>query len=299
MSSRKAQWIKIATYASVLTALTLVFIKAVAWVRTDSVGILASLLDSALDVVSSLMIAVAVIISQMPPDNEHRFGHGKAEPLAALAQSVFISGSAFYLIIYSIERVWHPQPIQHADSALLYMSFTLIMTIVLIAFQRFIIYKTNSTAIRADSLHYIGDVATNLVVLLGLWLSHIEWLDPFLGLLIAVVILASAFKIAKDSGNQLLDHELPASFRQEVHDIIMSTPEVKGFNDLRTYQSGPTRFVQFDIELDDHLTLREAHHITEEVTTNLKEHDPDIDVMIHQEPVSLKDHPTHHNWGKS
>lgn len=299
MSNSKAQWVKIATYASVLTAITLVFIKAVAWVRTDSVGILASLLDSALDVVSSIMIAVAVIISQMPPDDEHRFGHGKAEPLAALAQSIFIAGSAFYLIIYSIERIWHTQPIQHADSAMLYMTFTLIMTVMLISFQRFIIYKTNSTAIRADSLHYISDVATNLIVIVGLWLSHIQWLDPLLGFLIAVFILTSAFKIALDSGNQLLDHELPETFRKELQEIILNTPNVKGFNDLRTYQSGPNRFVQFDIELDDNLTLREAHHITEEVTTNLKEHDPDLDVMIHQEPVSLKDHPTHHNWGKS
>ncbi len=293
-----AKWIIIATYASVATALILVFIKSVAWVRMDSVAILASLLDSALDVMASLMIAVAVVISQAPPDNEHRFGHGKAEPLAALAQSIFIVGSAFYLIIYSFERLWSPQLLQHAESAILYMVFALVMTMVLISFQRFVIIKTNSTAIRADSLHYISDLFSMTLVIISLWLSHIQWLDPLLGLLIAIFILRSAFKIAIDSGNQLLDRELPDDIRQEIQEIILKTPNISGFNDLRTYQSGPNRFVQFDLELDDNLTVLEAHDITEQVTNNLKEYDPDLDIMIHQEPASLQDDPTHHNWGK-
>jgi len=294
----KSQWVRLATYASVTTALLLIFIKVVAWARTDSVSILASLLDSTLDIVASIMIAAAVIIAQRPPDKEHRFGHGKAEPLAALAQSIFIAGSAFYLIIYSLERIWQPEKIANADSAVLYMGFTLFMTLMLIGFQRFVIYKTESTAIRADSLHYISDVASNLVVIVALWFSHIEWVDPVLGLLIAMLILRSAFKIAQDSGNQLLDRELPDDLRQQVQEIILSTPKVKGFNDLRTYQSGPTRFVQFDLELEDTISLKEAHNITEAVTTNLKKFDPDLDVMIHQEPVSLKDDPTHHSWGQ-
>ncbi len=119
-----------------------------------------------------------------------------------------------------------------------------------------------------------------------------------LGLLIAIFILRSAFKIAIDSGNQLLDRELPDDIRQEIQEIILKTPNISGFNDLRTYQSGPNRFVQFDLELDDNLTVLEAHDITEQVTNNLKEYDPDLDIMIHQEPASLQDDPTHHNWGK-
>ncbi len=294
----KTQWVRLATYASVAVALTLVFIKMVAWARTDSVGILASLLDSALDVAASVMIAIAVMIAQRPPDNEHRFGHGKAEPLASLAQSVFIAGSAFYLIIYALERLWQTEPIQNADSAMLYMGFTLLLTFILIAFQRYVIYKTGSTAIRADSLHYVSDIGSTFVVLIGLWLSHIQWLDPFFALLIASFILKSAFDIAKDSANQLLDRELPEALRQQIQQIILDTPNVKGFNDLRTYQSGPNRFVQFDLELDDDLSLKQAHTISEAVTAKLKLFDADLDVMIHQEPVSLKDDPTHHSWGQ-
>lgn len=292
-----AQWVRLATYTSVATALALIIIKFFAWLQTDSVSILASLLDSALDGVASIMIAVAVIIAQIPPDHEHRFGHGKAEPLAALAQSVFISGSAIYLIIYSIERFFNIHPVEQADTAILYMGLTLIFTLVLIGFQRYVIAKTHSTAIRADSLHYISDVASNLVVIAALYFSYIEWLDPVLGLLIALFILKSAFQIAKDSGNQLLDRELPENFRLKIQHVILNTPDVKGVNDLRTYQSGPTRFIQFDLELDDDLTLKQAHYIAEEVTKNLKAIDADLDIMIHQEPVSFRNRPEHHNWG--
>jgi ferrous-iron efflux pump FieF len=293
-----ARWVRLASYASVATAITLIIIKLVAWIQTDSVSILASLLDSALDGVASIMIAVAVIVAQIPADKEHRFGHGKAEPLAALAQSIFISGSAFYLIVYSIDRLFNLEPIQQADDALLYMTLTLVLTLVLISFQHFVIAKTGSTAIRADSLHYISDVATNIAVIVALYFSYIEWLDPVLGLIIAVLILKSAFNIAKDSGNQLLDHELSEDVRLEIQKIILSTPEVKGFNDLRTYQSGPKRFIQFDLELEDELTLRHAHNIAEEVTKNLKAFDASFDVMIHQEPISMRDHPEHHRWGQ-
>lgn len=294
----KSQWIRLATYASVATALILIFIKTIAWLQTDSVSVLASLLDSALDVVASVMIAVAVIISQLPPDREHRFGHGKAEPLAALAQSIFITGSAFYLIIHSIDRMINLEAIQNADSAMAYMSFTLLMTLVLIAFQRYVINKTGSTAIRADSLHYISDVASNVVVLIVLYFSHIGWLDPVLGLVIALIIMKSAFNIAKDSGNQLLDRELPDETRAKIQQIILNTPMVEGVNDLRTYQSGSTCFIQFDLELDDDLTLQAAHHIAEEVTKNLHTLDANLDIMIHQEPVSFRNHPEHHTWGR-
>lgn len=294
-----AKLVRLATYASVATAFILILIKLFAWSQTNSVSILASLLDSALDVVASIMIATAVVVSQIPPDNEHRFGHGKAEPLAALAQSLFISGSAIYLIVYSVNRLWQLEAIENPEIAISFMSATLAITVLLVFFQRVVIHKTQSTAIRADSLHYITDIASNLLVLIALYLSAIQWLDPVLGLFIALFILKSAFSIAKDSSNQLLDRELPDDVRQDIQDIILNTPDVLGFNDLRTYQSGPNRFIQFDLELDDNLTLKQAHDITEQVTDNLKAYAADLDIMIHQEPASLKDHPEHHSWGQS
>ncbi|MBF6058932.1 MULTISPECIES: cation diffusion facilitator family transporter [Thiomicrorhabdus] len=290
--------VRAATYASVGIAVFLLILKLTAWLRTDSVSILASLLDSALDTAASVMIAVAVHIAQTPPDKEHRFGHGKAEPLAALAQSVFISGSAAYLIIYSIDRIIEPQVLSHTDVAIWYMITSLILTLCLIAFQQYVIKKTESTAIEADSMHYISDVMANLLIILSLLFSQWTLLDPVLALLIGLWILRSAIKIGNKAANQLLDHELPEEMRQAIQNTIMQTPRVRGFNDLRTYQSGPNRFVQLDLELDDDLSLMEAHAIAENVTEALRAKFDHIDVIIHQEPVSLKHDPQHHTWGK-
>jgi ferrous-iron efflux pump FieF len=295
----KAKLVRLATYASVCIATTLFILKLSAWFETGSVSILASLLDSFIDIIASVMIVIAVRIAQTPADTEHRFGHGKAEPLAALAQSVFIVGSASYLILYAVDRMVHPQLISEPEIGLIIMSISLFMTLGLIAFQHYVIKQTSSTAIKADSLHYISDVLANILVILGLWLSHIQWLDPLLAFGIALWILRSALLIAKDASNQLLDHELPDTMRLQIQVIILETPNVRGFNDLRTYQSGPNRFIQFDLELDDELTLAESHYITEQVTTALKASFENIDVMIHQEPVSLKYDKAHHTWGRN
>lgn len=295
----KAKLVRLATYASVCIASMLFFLKLIAWWQTSSVSILASLLDSFVDIIASVMIVIAVQIAQTPADTEHRFGHGKAEPLAALAQSVFIVGSAGYLVLYALERMYHPQAILEVETGLVIMSLSLFMTLGLIAFQHYVIKQTNSTAIQADSLHYVSDVLANILVILGLWLSHIQWIDPLLALAIALWILRSAILIAKNASNQLLDHELPEEMRLQIQAIILETPDVRGFNDLRTYQSGPNRFIQFDLELDDELTLAESHYISEQVTMALKASFENIDVMIHQEPISLKNDKAHHTWGRS
>lgn len=294
----KPQLVRIATYTSVVIATLLLLLKVYAWWYTDSISILASLLDSAIDIAASIMIVIAVQIAQTPADKEHRFGHGNAEPLAALAQSVFISGSAIYLIIYSIERFIHPQAIQSADLGLIIMIISLMVTLGLLSFQRYVIRKTQSTAIKADSLHYLSDVLANILVIITLWFSAIQWLDPLLGFAIAAWIFYSALRIAIEAGNQLLDHELPQTMREEIKQITLDTTGVLGMNDLRSYQSGPNKFVQFDLELDDNLTLFESHRITENVTKKLKQRFTDLDVMIHQEPASLKHDKSHHNWGK-
>ncbi|MBO1924900.1 cation diffusion facilitator family transporter [Thiomicrorhabdus sp. 6S3-12] len=293
-----AQLVRLATLASVSVAITLLIVKFYAWVQTDSVSILASLLDSAFDIIASLMIMLAVYIAQIPADKEHRFGHGKAEPLAALAQSVFIAGSALYLILYSIERIWTNAEVEKVSIGLSVMLLSLFLTVTLVAFQKYVIRKTHSTAIAADALHYLSDILATLLVIVSLIFSHMNWVDPILAIVIAIWILHSAYQIAKDAINQLLDRELPEEMRQKISDIILQTPEVLGLNDLRTYQSGPNRFVQFDLELDDHLTLQDAHHIAEEVTDRLHKSFENLDVVVHQEPVSLKNDHDHHTWGK-
>jgi ferrous-iron efflux pump FieF len=294
------QLTRIATYASVSVASFLILLKFMGWWFTGSVSILASLLDSALDVVASLMILLAVRFAQIPADAEHRFGHGKAEPLAALAQSVFIIGSAFYLLIYAIERLINPQPIEQITLGIIIMVISIFLTFLLVMFQRYVVRQTQSTAIKSDALHYITDLAANSLVIIGLLLAafYFGWIDAVLGLFIALFIGWSALKLAKESANQLLDIELPDEMRQTIAKIIMNQRGVEGFNDLRTYRSGPNVFIQFDLELDDRMPLVKAHHIAEMVTEKIQEVYPQADVIVHQEPVSLRTDPQHHQWGR-
>lgn len=285
-----------ATYVSVAVAVTLLVIKFFAWLETGSVGVMASMLDSAMDVIASVMILLAVRIAQIPADNEHRLGHGKAEPLASLAQSVFIAGSAFYLVMHALERLWHPVAINQPDTGVWVMAISMGLTMLLIIFQRYVIRQTGSTAIQSDSLHYLSDLGANFAVMIGLLLAAYVWLDAVLGLVIGAWIGWEALKLAKVSANQLLDRELAEAVRQEIGEIVMANAKVSGFNDLRTFQSGPSIFIQLDLELDDDLSLLQAHAISEEVTESLLQRFPNADVLIHQEPVSLQGDPDHHQW---
>lgn len=291
--------VRLATYVAVTIATILVIIKLYAWLRTGSAAILASLLDSTVDIFASLLIMYAVFISQAPADKEHRFGHGKAEPLASLAQSAFIAGSALYLILYAVERLWSDSPVKHVSVGVWVMVLSLALTVALVLFQRYVVNKTKSTAIESDALHYMTDVLTTLLVIAGLFLSEFHWIDPLLAIAIAMWIFYSAYGIAKESINQLMDGEISQDMRQEMIKVILNTPGVRGYNDLRTYRAGPNCFVQFDLELDDELTLFDGHAISECVACNLCRRFDNLDVMIHQEPVSLRDDKEHHTWGTS
>jgi ferrous-iron efflux pump FieF len=289
--------VRLATYVAVAVAIILVLIKLYAWLRTGSASILASLLDSTVDIIASLIIMYAVMISQAPADKEHRFGHGKAEPLASLAQSAFIAGSAVYLILYAIESLWMNSALQQVNVGLWVMGLSLVLTTLLVIFQYYVIQKTKSTAIQSDALHYVSDILTTGLVILGLLLSQLQWLDPILAILIALWILRSAYAIGRDSVNQLMDGEIDEEMRAEIVQIILATPRVQGFNDLRTYRSGPNCFVQFDLELDDQLSLFDSHAISEQVVNNLTARFANLDVMVHQEPVSFRHDADHHQWG--
>jgi len=293
---KKHQWVRWATYASVSVAVTLVGIKLFGWWYTDSVGILASLLDSTIDIVASLMILVAVAIAQTPADQNHRFGHGKAEPLASLGQSVFIAGSALYLILYALERAWNPQAVSQPDLGIWIMVISMVLTLALILFQRKVVRETQSTAIAADSLHYVTDLLANVAIIVGLIFSVYQWLDPILGLLIGLWVGSQAVLLAIESSQQLLDKELPLNVREQIKNTVLSHPNVAGFNDLRTFLSGSTMMIQLDLELDDDLTLFKAHEITEEVTDLLHQQFEDADITIHQEPVSSRQDSHHHRW---
>jgi ferrous-iron efflux pump FieF len=286
--------LRLATYASVGTAVLLVAVKFAAWLVTGSLSILASLIDSLMDVMASLINLMAIRYSLIPADTEHSFGHGKAEALAGLGQASFISGSALILFIHGIERLKTPVPVQSVGVGVGIMVFSILATLVLIAFQKVVIKKTNSTAIRADSLHYITDLLTNGCTVVALLLTRFSWgqsMDAVFSMLIALIICYSAWKIAREAVALLMDKQLPKEQRLKIRQIVGEHPHILGLHDLRTRQSGQIAIVQFHLDLNADLTLAQAHTIGKEVEKMIEEHFPHADVTIHQDPVlvSLKD----------
>jgi len=283
--------LKLATRASVTTAIILIIAKLAAYWQTDSVSILASLVDSLMDAGASIINLLAVSYALAPPDEDHRFGHGKAESLAGMAQATFIAGSGLFLIVEAIQRLINPQPIEAFGIGMSVMIFSVIATLILIAIQHHVIKKTNSAAIRADALHYQTDLLTNVAIIAALLLSQVGWLgvDPLFALGIAAYILYSSWEIGSEAFHDLLDHELPAEKRQQLIEIAKGHPEVRGMHDLRTRLSGRTEFIQMHIELDDDLPLIDAHDIADQVEDKIINAFPSADVVIHLDPVSAVD----------
>ncbi len=280
-----------ATMASVAVAMFLVMLKLVAFYLTDSVAMLATLVDSMLDTVASLLNLYAVHHSLTPADQEHRFGHGKAESLAGLAQGAIISGSAVFLLLTAGERLLHPLPISHSRIGIIVMLISIALTLALVFYQRFVISKTDSVAIAADSLHYLSDVLVNVSVIVALILSDIlGWTlaDPIFGLCVAGYIIYSAWQIVRQSLDHLMDHELPDDERAHITRIVLSHPEVCSLHDLRTRASGQDQFIQFHLEMDGQLSLLDAHRISDEVEAMVREAFPQAEVIIHEDPVGLE-----------
>ena len=283
----RAGLLKLASIASVITAGFLIVAKLAAWYVTGSVGLLASLVDSVMDSIASLINLFAIRYSLQPADAEHRFGHGKAEPLAGLTQAAFIAGSAIFLIFHAIDRLRLAQPLEQVGVGVGVMILAIVMTLILLAIQRYVIRKTDSTAIRADSLHYATDLLTNVSILLALYLTTLgwTWADPVFAIAVAIYIFYSAFHIGHDSFQQLMDRELPADILEKIQATAMSHPEVTGTHELRTRQSGQTRFVQLHLELDEEMSLKRAHEIADEVELEIKTFLPGAEVLIHQDPA--------------
>lgn len=279
-----------ATYASVTVAVILIALKFAAWLATGSVAMLATLVDSMLDAAASLVNLFAVRQALTPADREHRFGHGKAEPLAGLVQSAFIAGSALFLFVEVARRLVNPHAVEQGGMALVVMGVSVVFTLGLVSFQRYVVRKTASLAISADKLHYFGDLLANVAVAVALVLATkfgLRWADPVFGGLIAVYIVWSAWEIIRQSLDQLMDRELPDEDRKRIREIALSHPEVRAVHDLRTRASGRDIFIQLHIELDRAATLVRAHEVSDAVEKRLQEAFPAAEVIIHQDPEGL------------
>lgn len=286
--AQRARLLHLATTASVLTASVLIAGKLAAWLMTGSVSVLASLVDSTMDVLASVINLVAVRYALQPADADHRFGHGKAEALAGLGQATFIAGSALFLMLQAVDRLLRPQPIGELVVGIGVMGFAIAATAVLLLIQRHVIRRTGSTAIKADSLHYLTDLATNASIIVALLFGAFGYpgLDPLFALAIALYILKSAWSIGAEAVDLLMDRELPEALQARIFDIAAGEAGVLGVHDLRTRQSGHTYFVQMHLELDDALPLIAAHAIAERVEAAIRVALPGAEVIIHEDPAS-------------
>ena len=289
-SSGKAQGLaRQATYASVAVAATLIACKIGAWSYTGSVAILASLVDSLLDAFASIVTLVAVRKASAPATQEYRFGLGKAEPLAALTQAAFIAGSAVLLTLQAVERLFNPQPVSASEVGIAVMVVSIVATMGLVAFQAYVIRKSSSVAIKADSLHYKGDLLANAGVIAALVLTDalgLPVIDPLFGLAIAAYILWNARSVAAEALDMLLDRELPQEERDRIKEIALSYPEVLAMHDLRTRRSGPYRFIQIHLEFNGRLSLNRSHAVAEAVEMQVMEEFPGSEVIAHLDPAT-------------
>ncbi len=290
--ARNGALMKRATYASVAVVAILLVAKTAAWLITDSVSVLSSLLDSLLDAAASLINLFAVRTALTPADREHRFGHGKAEPLAGLAQSAFIAGSSVLLVLEAVRRIMTPQAVAHGEVGVAVMLFSVVLTVALVAYQRHVIRLTQSVAIDADSLHYQSDLLINIGVILSLALSMwLDWraLDPLFALVISAYLLRTSWMIGQKALDRLMDRELPDPDRARIRAIALARPEVRAVHDLRSRSSGPDLFIQMHLEMDGGMSLLRSHEVADAVERDVMAVYPNAEVIIHQDPSGIEE----------
>jgi len=277
---------RLATTLSIVAATSLIAIKGVAWAMSDSLSLLASLFDSLFDLLASVINFMAVRYALMPPDEEHRFGHGKAEDIAALAQSTFIAGSGVIICIEGIKRIFLPEPVEHSMLAIIVMIVSLVVTMALVTFQRYVVRETKSIVVQSDSLHYFTDILSNTAVLIALILAYMGFskADPIFALLIAAYIFKGAWDIGHNAFQNLMDREVPDEEREKILSIAKSNAKVLEVHDLKTRKSGIYYFIQLHLVFDEAISLKDSHQAADEVEEAIRVIYPHSEILIHQDP---------------
>ncbi|WP_262690252.1 cation diffusion facilitator family transporter [Kordiimonas aestuarii] len=279
---------KMATWAAVGVASTLVAAKAMAWWLSGSVAMLGSLADSSLDLAASLVTMFAVRLALIPPDDDHRFGHGKAEALAGLFQAAVMTGSAVYISLEAVSRIWEPVMPERSDLVIGASALAVLLSLCLVLFQSYVVRQTRSIAIAGDHLHYKGDLLLNSSVIASALISSTGFLyaDGIFGVLIGGYILYGAYEVAKPAIDMLMDKEFEDEEREIIFNVVMGHPEVQGLHELKTRSSGRDRFIQMHIEVPGEMTVDAAHIIADEVEATLSEYFRDTEIFIHMDPPS-------------
>lgn len=275
------------TWMSVAVAAVLVAAKALIWSSSGSVALLASMADSGLDLVASIGTFVAVRYAAAPPDNEHRFGHGKAEAFASLMQAGLVFASAALIGEEGVRHLLRPEPVGGGVAGVGVMVLSLVLTAALVWAQGRVLARTQSVAVAGDRAHYLMDFAANGAALVGIAAAAffgLLWVDAAAGLAIAALLLWGAVQVFRQSSSQLMDRELPDAARAEIIALMTSDPGVIGVHQLRTRASGPYVHIQMHADLDHNLSLLEAHEVMVAAERRVLEAFPAADIIIHPDP---------------
>ena len=294
MSAKGSFLPRSAALASIAVAVILVVLKSWASWRTGSTAMLGSLADSALDLVASLATLTGVWIASMPADEDHRFGHGKAEALAAIFQVMLIALSAFGIALRAIMQLMEGRETAAAAEGIAVSVAAIALTMVLLGWQRYVMRRTRSLAIQTDHLHYKSDLLLNLAVIAALTLDQFAGFglaDPLFGLAIAAWLAWGASRAAKEAVDDLMDREWPEEQRQAFVEAAAKHPELSNLHDLRTRTSGNRDFVQFHVDMPPVMTVGHAHDIIERVEADLCRQFPNMELLIHIDPEGHVDEP--------
>jgi ferrous-iron efflux pump FieF len=284
-----------AALASTVMAITLIAMKTYAALQTSSMAMLGSLADSSLDLVASLIVLLAVRIAAAPADHEHRFGHGKAEALAALVQVILITLSATFIAFRAIERLVSGAQTAEAELGIGVSVIAMVLTVALITYQRHVVRRTGSLAIGTDRLHYASDLLLNGSVIAALVLDQFAGLtgsDAVFGLLIALWLAWGAWRASSHALDQLMDREWPDDLRERFLAAAREYPELAGLHDLRTRSSGTHYFAQFHVWVPADWTVRHAHDRLDAVEEDLQKRFPGTEILIHVDPEGQTDRET-------
>lgn len=281
--------VKHATNFAVISAILLLSGKILAWQLSHSMTMLASVFDSVVDIFTSVTNLILIRYALRPADKDHKFGHGKAEPLAALLQGTIIVCAVFVLIYHSIINLQHPKLLQMPFFAIIVTIISIFFTGMLLRYQHYVAKKTQSSAIKADMMHYQADFLLNIAVLVSLSLSWIgiKYADPFFSLLIGIYILYVMCHIFRDAIHGLMDKSLSDEITFHINNLAKSVELVRGVHGIKTRQSGKVTFIQLHLEFDDHLPIVKTHAIANKVERLLLENYPNSDILIHQDPLSV------------
>ncbi|HKX91994.1 MAG TPA: cation diffusion facilitator family transporter [Sphingomicrobium sp.] len=295
MAAERSKLTARAAIASSVLAIALIAMKSYAALQTSSMAMLGSLADSALDLVASLVVLLGVRIAAAPADRDHRFGHGKAEALAALVQVILITVSALFIGSRAVERLLRGAETAAAELGIGVSLVAMALTVALISYQRHVVRRTGSVAIGADRLHYASDLMLNGSVIAALVLDQyagVRGADAIFGLLIALWLLWGAWMNSSHALDQLMDREWPEDLRQRFLAATREYPELAGLHDLRTRSSGTQYFAQFHVWVPPHWTVKEAHDRLDRVEEQLQQRFPGTEILIHVDPEGQTDRET-------